>query len=166
MEPLLRAAADQVVRRLQVPQDDAAGAQGLAIAWGSAGAWAGKVLHVLHFLSAAPLGPHLQSVQSWQRRPTRQAPSASPPCPHPVPQYCLWDHVKEVEGLEVRRLTNLARLFAAVIAGGGLPSTTLKVRCGEQAGCRKGAGPAEGVGCWVTRKVSSPAWLAVRCVAA
>ncbi len=44
-------------------------------------------------------------------------------------QYCLWDHVKEVAGggLEVRRMTNLARLLAAVIGGGGLPSTTLKV---------------------------------------
>ncbi|GAB4822711.1 hypothetical protein N2152v2_009757 [Parachlorella kessleri] len=44
-------------------------------------------------------------------------------------QYCLWDQIKEVAGggLEVRRMTNLARLLAAVISGGGLPSTTLKV---------------------------------------
>ena len=60
--------------------------------------------------------------------------SAPAPAPAPAasrrPQYCLWDHLKGVEGLEVRRLTNLARLLAAVIAGGGLPSTALKVRLG------------------------------------
>ncbi|PSC75596.1 nucleolar MIF4G domain-containing 1 [Micractinium conductrix] len=42
-------------------------------------------------------------------------------------QFCMWDHLKDLEGLEVRRLTNLARLLASVLASGALPSTMLKV---------------------------------------
>lgn len=41
-------------------------------------------------------------------------------------QYCLWDHFKEVPGMDVRRMTNLARLTAAAIASFTLPATILK----------------------------------------
>lgn len=73
-----------------------------------------------------------------------------PTWPHPplsalhcAAQYCLWDHLKEVaEGsLEVRRMTNLARLLAAVIASGGLPSTTLKVGWIDGGAAGTGRGP-------------------------
>ncbi|KAL4421444.1 hypothetical protein ABPG75_010735 [Micractinium tetrahymenae] len=42
-------------------------------------------------------------------------------------QFCLWDQLKELGGMDVRRLTNLARLLATVLAGLALPSTMLKV---------------------------------------
>eukprot|EP00887_Chlorella_sp_A99_P005712 scaffold1.g5712.t1 len=41
-------------------------------------------------------------------------------------QYCLWDHLKQLPGMETRRLTHLARLAAAVVAGRGLPAASLK----------------------------------------
>ena len=46
----------------------------------------------------------------------------------------MWDHLKDLEGLEVRRLTNLARLLASVLASGALPSTMLKVGGGAWRG--------------------------------
>lgn len=49
-------------------------------------------------------------------------------------QFCMWDQLKEVEEgeLEVRRMTNLARLMGDVVVGGALSSTTLKVRGGDR----------------------------------
>ena len=41
-------------------------------------------------------------------------------------QYCLWDHFKEVVGMDVRRMTNLARLTASSISSLALPLTMLK----------------------------------------
>lgn len=48
---------------------------------------------------------------------------SQPPCL----QFCLWDQLKELDGMEVRRLTNLARLIASVLAALALPATMLKV---------------------------------------
>lgn len=42
-------------------------------------------------------------------------------------QFCFWDQLKELAGMEVRRLTNLARLMATVLAAGALPPKMLKV---------------------------------------
>ena len=53
-------------------------------------------------------------------------------------QYCLWDHFKEVEGMEVRKMTNLARFSAFVVSASVVPSTLLKaVDFAEVMGARK-----------------------------
>ncbi|KAI7835645.1 hypothetical protein COHA_010459 [Chlorella ohadii] len=41
-------------------------------------------------------------------------------------QFCFWDQLKELDGMEVRRLTNLARLMASILAALALPATMLK----------------------------------------
>lgn len=51
----------------------------------------------------------------------------------------MWDQLKEVGGMDVRRLTNLARLFATLLAAGSLPPTALKVRRLAWLGCCWGA---------------------------
>lgn len=43
-------------------------------------------------------------------------------------QYALWDRFKEVPGVPVRRLANLANLCAALVSGRTLPLSILKVR--------------------------------------
>lgn len=42
-------------------------------------------------------------------------------------QFCLWDHFKEISGMQLRRLTVLARLSAAAVSSGALPLSILKV---------------------------------------
>ena len=41
-------------------------------------------------------------------------------------QFCLWDHFKAAAGEDVRRLANLARLTAELVAGGALAPTMLR----------------------------------------
>lgn len=47
-------------------------------------------------------------------------------------QYCLWDQFKEAGDIEIRRMDNLAKLTAWVLAWGVVPLRILKVR-----GCLK-----------------------------
>lgn len=41
-------------------------------------------------------------------------------------QFCLWDHFKEVAGMELRRLTNLARLGGTAVGRGTLPAAVVR----------------------------------------
>lgn len=42
-------------------------------------------------------------------------------------QYCLWDQFKQLESMEIRRISNLARLVAELIGSFALSMTILKV---------------------------------------
>ncbi len=61
----------------------------------------------------------------------RSIPVEKPPPPPAHLQFCFWDQLKELDGMEVRRLTNLARLMASILAALALPATMLKVNSGD-----------------------------------
>uniref|UniRef100_A0A7I4D9X4 MI domain-containing protein n=1 Tax=Physcomitrium patens TaxID=3218 RepID=A0A7I4D9X4_PHYPA len=42
-------------------------------------------------------------------------------------QYCLWDHLKQLDSMELRRSTNLARLTAALIGSSSISLSVVKV---------------------------------------
>lgn len=53
-------------------------------------------------------------------------------------QFCFWDQLKELPAAGVRRLTNLARLGGALVAGGALPGGALKAAgLGEELSARE-----------------------------